>query len=134
MAEKNIFSYLNAIYMKDKIPYDKKLAPAYMLSLWLSHDKTLIDTVDKINEFQFLLSDDLIYKYYFDKIPKGRRYIKWTKKEEVDKDDKKKLDKMKEDMLLSKNEIGKFKAFTSLMDSGKVSKKKNIENASSLFL
>ena len=120
--------------MKDKIPYDKKLAPAYMLSLWLSHDKTLIDTVDKINEFQFLLSDDLIYKYYFDKIPKGRRYIKWTKKEEVDKDDKKKLDKMKEDMLLSKNEIGKFKAFTSLMDSGKVSKKKNIENASSLFL
>ena len=29
-------------------------------------------------------------------------------KEEVDKDDKKKLDKMKEDMLLSKNEMDMF--------------------------
>ena len=51
-----------------------------MLSLWLSHDKYLINLVHKIGFLQFSLPDKVIYDYYFDTIPKGRRYIKWTKK------------------------------------------------------
>ena len=134
MAEKNIFTYLNAIYLKHDIPYDKKLAPAYMLSMWLSHDKGLIEIVNAINEFQFSLPDCLLYKYYQSKVPLGRRFIKWTKKDEPDKKEKEKLDKMREEMLLSKREMSKYKAFTNLMENGKSSKKKNVENASSLFL
>ena len=44
----NLFDFLNQIYLKtQKYPYDKKSASAYMLSLWLSHDKYLINIVDK---------------------------------------------------------------------------------------
>jgi hypothetical protein len=101
----NIFDFLNQIYNKTlRLRYDKKAAPAYMLSMWLSHDSNLIDTVQKINGLQFHLPDDIIYKYYFSKIPKGRRFIRWTKK---DKEDKKKLKELDSIMIkhnLSKNE------------------------------
>ena len=43
------------------------------------------DIVNNLNRYQFSLSDDLIYQYYFHAIPKGKRYIKWTKKDKVDK-------------------------------------------------
>ena len=41
MAEKTIFDYLNNIYNKGNLGYDKKVAPAYLISMWLSHDKGL---------------------------------------------------------------------------------------------
>ena len=100
-----LFDFLNQIYLKtEKYPYDKKIAGAYILSLWLSHDKYLIGLVDNINRLQFILPDDIIYKYYFDVIPKGRRYIKWTKKREDDKKTKKKIDSIMEGTNLSKRE------------------------------
>jgi len=100
-----LFDFLNQIYLKtEKYPYDKKAASAYMLSLWLSHDKYLIYLVNKINRLQFLLPDDIIYKYYFDVVPKGRRYIKWTKKREEDKKIKKKIESIMEGTNLSKRE------------------------------
>jgi len=100
-----LFDFLNQIYLKkEKYPYDKKAASAYMLSLWLSHDKYLIDSVNKINRLQFLLPDDIIYKYYFDVIPKGRRYIKWTKKREEDKKTKKEIESIMEGTNLSRRE------------------------------
>lgn len=100
-----LFDFLNQIYTKtNKYPYDKKIAPAYMLSLWLSHDKHLINIVDKIVRLQFTLPDDIIYNYYMSKIPKGRRFIKWVKKTPEDKKIKKKLDLMMEGTNLSKRE------------------------------
>jgi hypothetical protein len=101
----NLFDFLNQIYLKNqKYPYDKKAASAYMLSLWLSHDKYLINIVDKIVRLQFTLPDDIIYNYYMSEIPKGRRYIKWVKKTPEDKKNKKKLDLIMEGTDLSKRE------------------------------
>jgi len=133
MAEKTIFDYLNNIYLKGDLKYDKKLAPVYLISLWLSHDKQLLDIVDKINEFQFFLPDNLIYEYYYHKVPKGKRYIKWVKKEEVDKKEKEKFDSIRKDMMLSKKEMSYFQSFTNLLESNKISKK-TTKNASSIFL
>jgi hypothetical protein len=102
--EVNIFNYLNQIFYKSsKLEYDKKIAPAYMLSMWLSHDSNLIGIVDKINHLQFLLKDDIIYKYYMSKVPKGKRFIKWTKKTLGDK----RIDKRTKELMvegLSKRE------------------------------
>jgi hypothetical protein len=112
--EVNIVNYLNQIFYKtDKYEYDKKLAPAYMLSMWLSHDSKLIDVVNKLNSLQFSLRDDIIYKYYMSKVPKGKRFIKWAKRDEKDKKrDKVVLALMEENWQLSKREatqIAKFK-------------------------
>jgi len=108
----NLFDFLNQIYMKTaKYPYDKKTASAYMLSLWLSHDKHLINIVDKIVRLQFTLPDDIIYNYYMSEIPKGRRFIKWVKKTPEDKKIKKKLDHIMEGTFLSKREAKMILAF-----------------------
>lgn len=115
MADKevNIFNYLNQIFYKsEKLPYDKKVAPAYMLSMWLSHDVSLIDIVNKINSLQFHLKDDIIYLYYMSKVPKGRRFIKWTKKDQKDKNIEKEIKNLMEKSKLSKREammVAKFK-------------------------
>jgi len=100
-----IFTFLNQIYFKTTVyPYDKKIASAYMLSWWLSHDSSLINIVNKINRLQFSLKDDIIYKYYFDKVPKGKRYIKWTKKTPEDKKKGEIIERMMKERHLSKNE------------------------------
>ena len=79
-----MFDTLNAIfYKKEKHVYNKKKANGFMLSMWISHDNRLLDIVNDINRYQF--SDELIYQYYYHTVPKGRRYIKWTKKDKVDK-------------------------------------------------
>jgi len=102
--EKTIFDYLNAIFYKKQEVYEKKIAPAFLLSLWLSHDKDLISIVNKINSLQFYLTDDIIYKYYWYKVPKGRRFIRWTKKDKVDKKHKDKIDNIRENYQISKRE------------------------------
>ena len=107
-----LFDFLNQIYMKTaKYPYDKKTASAYMISLWLSHDKHLINIVDKIVRLQFTLPDDIIYNYYMSEIPKGRRFIKWVKKTPEDKIKKKKLEEIMEGTFLSKREAKRVLAF-----------------------
>ena len=100
-----IFTFLNQIYYKKKtVPYDKKMGNAYMLSLWLSHDPSLIHIVQKINHLQFSIKDDKIYQYYYNMVPKGRRYIKWTKKIPEDKTKAKIIERLMEETKLSKNE------------------------------
>jgi hypothetical protein len=104
--EVNIFNYLNQIFYKtDKHEYDKKLAPAYMLSMWLSHDSKLIDIVNNLNCLQFSLKDGIIYKYYMSKVPKGKRFLKWSKKTPKDKKfDKDVANEMDNNKHLSKRE------------------------------
>jgi len=105
MKKITLFDYLNQIYMKtSKYKYDKKTAAAYMLSLWLSHDKYLINIVHKICFLQFSLPDKVIYDYYFDRVPKGRRYIKWTKKTPEEKQKLKDIKLLQEQYNISKRE------------------------------
>lgn len=82
-----LFDFLNAIFYKKNIKYNKKIANAYILTLWLSHEKDLIDTVNRINKHLFDVPDEAVYQYYFSKIPKGSRFIKYTKKDKKIEDD-----------------------------------------------
>jgi hypothetical protein len=103
-----IFTYLNNIFYKQGLAYDKKVAPAYLLSLWLSHDPSLIHIVNKINELHFNISDELIYTYYYEKIPKGKRFIQWVKKDEKDKKIKEKVTAFQDVTGLSKKEASNY--------------------------
>jgi hypothetical protein len=95
--EVNLFTFLNQIQTKKKIiKYNKKIAPAFMLTHWLSHDKGLIEKVNKINHYQFLLPDEVIYEYYMDALPAGKRYIKWIKKRKEDEKMEKRIKKLQE--------------------------------------
>lgn len=92
-----LFDFLNQIYSKSrKHKYDKKIAGSYILSLWLSMDKELLDKVNAINKYQFLLRDEIIYEYYQSVIPKGKRYIKFTKKRK-EESSKKIIEKLKDE-------------------------------------
>lgn len=102
--KKTLFDFINALNYKNKIEYDKKVASAYILSLWLSHDKELLDLTNKINPYLFLLKDEAIWLYYYNKIPKKRRFIKWIKKEELNKKDEKEIKDLMEKYNISKRE------------------------------
>ena len=94
--EPTFFTYLNQIQSKRRThAYDKKIANAYMLSQWLAHDKGLIKKVNKLNPYQFILPDEVIYEYYMSVVPDGRRYLKWTKKKK-DELMEKRISKLKE--------------------------------------
>lgn len=77
---------LNAVTLKTPCEYNSKEVSAFVLSLFLSEDPKLSGIVNKINKYQFSLPDDLIFKYYVDTIPKGKRYLKFTKKSKSSKD------------------------------------------------
>ena len=101
----NLFDYLDQINLKGKkYEYDKKVASAYILSLWLSHDSGLIGMVQKMNFIHFTLPDSLIYDYYFDMVPKKKRFIRWTKKEVISKKEEKEIESLQEQYGISKKE------------------------------
>jgi len=107
----DLFGTINSVCMKTPIEYDKKEASAYMLLLWLSHDRDLMLWVNIINPVLFTLSsfsDKLVYKYFFNKLPKKNRYIKWIPKDVNEKRDK----EIKE--LCDKYGISKSEAASSL--------------------
>jgi hypothetical protein len=92
-----LFDFIKQIQSKRRTyPYDKKVANAFMLSQWLSMDKTLLQRVNKINQFQFLLPDEVIYNYYMDVIPAGKRFIKFIKKRKDDDKLKNRIEKLQE--------------------------------------
>ena len=107
MAKKTLFDYLNAIYYKKDIPYDKKVANGYILTLWLSHDRGLLDLSNEINKYLFKLPDEAVYSYFFDKVPKGKRFIKYVKKEKVDKKKQKEIDELVKIYNISEEEAKK---------------------------
>lgn len=90
-----LFDYLNAIFYKRDLKYDKRIVNAYGLTLWLSHDKKLIDLTNRINQILFSVPDNLTYNYFYHKVPKGRRYISYVKKDRG-KDDKRVKELMKQ--------------------------------------
>ncbi|MCF7927429.1 MAG: DNA polymerase clamp loader subunit A [Candidatus Izimaplasma sp.] len=54
----------------------------------MAQEKDLINIVNRANKYLFLLSDEAIYHYYWHKIPRGSRFIKWTKKEDMGSEQK----------------------------------------------
>ena len=120
--EPTVFTYLNNLFFKLGLTYDKKVAPAYLISLWLSHDKDLIKIVNKINELHFNISDELIYKYYYERIPKGRRFIQWVKKDEKDKKIKEKVTAFQNVTGVSKKEASNYLWFINKTDFTKDTK------------
>jgi hypothetical protein len=107
MKERTIFDVLNSIYYKTGMDYEKKIVSAYVLSLWLSHDTSLIEMVNDVNMILFNLEDEWVYKYYYNKIPKGRRYIKWPRKSEKDKEKGEKIKSLMLEFGVSKREAEK---------------------------
>lgn len=126
MAERTIFDYLNSIYLKKELTYDKKVAPSYLLTMWLSHDPSLLPLTGVANEFQFLLPDNLIYQYYYYKVPQGKRYIRWVKKDTLDKAKKDNLEKVRKESLLSKQEFSKYQSLFSKDELPKPTKQKKV--------
>ena len=99
MEKLTLFDYLNNLFYKKGLVYDKKIAPAYMITMFLSHDKSLLPIIDKINHLHFHIDDYLIYEYYYKNIPKGKRFLKYIKKEKT-----KEKETLKSLYKLSKNE------------------------------
>ena len=75
-----LFDCLNAINDKTSYTYKKKDCSGYMLTMWLSHDPDLIGMCNDINPLVFGLPDAMIYKYFRKRVPRKKRYIRWTKK------------------------------------------------------
>ena len=109
MQALTLFDYLNAINYKKKIKYDKTIANAYMLLLWLSHDKTLLSKLNKINQYLFNLDDEIVYNYLYEVVPSGKRFLKWVKKNKTD--DEKKVEKELEEYNISKREMMLYNKF-----------------------
>ena len=80
MATIPLFDCLNAINLKNpKYIYNKKDCSGYMLLMWFSHNQQCMPYVADINEHLFRLGDEAVFKYLYNKIPKGKKYLKWDK-------------------------------------------------------
>ena len=76
----NLFDCLNAINGKNaSYKYSKKDCSGFMLLQWFSHATDCIDIVNNINLHLFSISDELVYHYLYEAVPKGTRFIKYDK-------------------------------------------------------
>lgn len=51
----------------------------------MAQDRELIKYANEINPYIFNMPDEIVYKFFFNKVPKKRRFIKWTKKSDEKK-------------------------------------------------
>jgi hypothetical protein len=79
---------MNSLFYKTKLNFDYKIASPYMLLLWLSHDKNLVFLCNRLNLRLYRHTNKAVYEILFDAVPKGKRFIKWIKKEEKPKKNK----------------------------------------------
>lgn len=86
MAKKrsDLFDAINSINYKTKKDFDIKKVNPFILSLWLAQDKNLIKYVQKLNPYIFHINNEIAFCYYYKKIPKGKRFIRWTKKKKTE--------------------------------------------------
>lgn len=110
MEKQTIFDFLNSINDKKRIEINEKDFSGYMVSLWFSHAQDCIDVVNKINPYIFSTPTKAMYEYYFDKISKKKRFIKFTKKEKDEKTVEAK-ETFKSKHNLSKKELKLYKDF-----------------------
>lgn len=100
----DLFGTLNSINNKTPIEYSKKEASAYIVSLWLAQDRGLIGLVNNVNEVLFGLPDELVYKFYYNAVPKRKRFIRWTKKSNEYKELEAKAKQLQDEYGISKRE------------------------------
>jgi hypothetical protein len=114
----DLFTYLNMILNKvrpgtpeNKLPVNKTACNPFMLSMYLAHEKDLIGIVQEMNKIQFSLPEgreQIVFEYYFDKIPFGRRFIKWTKKTKTSKEREARINELVEELDVSELEADKI--------------------------
>lgn len=103
----SIFVYLDNIFLKRLTPeYDEKIAPGYYTSVMLSHDTQLLGIVNRVNLSYkiYNIPGEMVYKYFWHKVPKGRRFIKWVKKTKASKEDDALIEQIKLEQNCSKKE------------------------------
>lgn len=104
-----LFDFIKQIFYKTtKYPYDKRIAPAFLLTMWLSHEKDLVSLTQDMNTRHWLDDKD-VYNYYFEKVPKGNRWIKWPKKNETYLKEQEEIEKLMIEYNVSKNEATMLK-------------------------
>ena len=78
----NFFDYVNQINLKTTdLQFNEKLCSPYMLVLHYSHENSLLESVNNINEHLYNYSPKQVYQYFYDKIPKKKRFTRWVKKD-----------------------------------------------------
>lgn len=90
--KENVFDYINQVDLKtNSLKFDKKLCSTYIMMLHYSHQSSLIEMVNDIN-FNFNnIESKYVYEYLFYKMPKGKKFIKWIKKDKEKNDIAEKL-------------------------------------------
>lgn len=107
-----LFDFIKQICNKTtKYPYDKRIAPAFLLTMWLSHEKDLVGLTQDMN-IRHWIDDKDVYNYYFEKVPKGNRWIKWPKKNETYLKEQEEIEKLMIEYNVSKNEATMLKQHT----------------------
>ena len=90
----SVFDYIKQIdTKKEKIEYDDKKCPGYILLMHYSHDNSVLKIANEINKYLYLIDNKYIYQYLYHKIPKQNRFVKWIKK---DKEKNEKVQKLME--------------------------------------
>lgn len=93
--------------------------------MYLAHERDLINVVQEMNKIQFSLPEGrerIVYEYYLSKVPKGRRFIKWTKKDKASKKRDKQLDEIMEELDVSKLEADRIqRVMDAILEMQKVS-------------
>lgn len=81
--ELTFFDFASAIQSKSNLEYDDKAANGYMLMLHFSHDNNCLEIVNELNEriFTSTIPNKAVYQYLYNKIPRGKRFIRWIKKD-----------------------------------------------------
>lgn len=83
MAQKKkseLFRAIDCINYKKPPDFDVSKVNGYILSLWLAQDRQLIGYVQELNPYIFTLTNEAVFWYYYKRIPKGKRFVRWTKK------------------------------------------------------
>jgi hypothetical protein len=113
--ERTIFDYMNSIFYKKRLEnFNAKECPPFLLLMWLSHDNDLIKMVNKMNDVLWMTPQDKVYEYFYQKVPRGKRFIKWAKKEKESKEKEKLRKDLIEDLRISKREANVLMSYRRL--------------------
>ena len=74
----NIFDILKHINSKEALEFDMKDYNVFMINRGLSNNLDTLFFAEVINRYSHL-DKDIQYRFYFDAIPKGKRFGKWNK-------------------------------------------------------
>ena len=97
MAKKkdnSLFDAINSINDKQKRDINHKNVTGFILTLWMAENKELIEYANKINPYIFNLPDKIVYKYFYNAVPEKKRFVKWTAKEKLSKENDNKINEL----------------------------------------